>query len=85
MNDIIFWTFWCGLYTSTEDISNAWTHVPYIILIVILLCEKFAQRWCKTRFGCTLEKVNYFKTLDEKIRIINLDKNKKETDAGTSL
>ena len=55
---------------SPEDVSNYGTYAPYYALVIVLIFEKYAQRWQKNRLQCTFDKINWFKKLEEKINKI---------------
>lgn len=37
----------------------------------MLIMEKIAQRWSENRYGCSINKVREFKTLEEQVRLIH--------------
>ncbi len=45
MDNTIFWMFWSGVYVSPEDLSHYGTYAPYYALVIVLIMEKYAQRW----------------------------------------
>jgi hypothetical protein len=67
--------FWSGVYISPEDLSHYGTYAPYYALVVVLIMEKYAQRWQFNRLQCTFDKVSEFKTLEEQIEQIKQAKN----------
>lgn len=52
---------------SVEEIAH---HLPLCTILIVLILEKLAQKWQKNRFGCTLEKIIEYKTIDEQVLLI---------------
>lgn len=77
----IFWLFWSGVYVGPKESSSMANHAPLYLMLILLILEKSAQRWQYNRYGCSLEKITEFKTLEEKVRLI---KNEKEPRAITT-
>ena len=86
MDDVILWLFWSGLYISPERLVDVSSHGPYYLLIIVLILEKYAQRWMTNRLGCTLEQVKEFKKLDEQIHILHHElKNPKQVNVDLEI
>jgi hypothetical protein len=61
----IYWLFWIGAYVSPNASANNPTHIPIYIMILVLVLDRVSIKWTENRFGCTLEKIRYFKVLEE--------------------
>lgn len=45
VNNTIFWMFWSGVYVEGSDLNSYGTYAPYYALVIVLIMEKYAQRW----------------------------------------
>lgn len=75
INYQIFWYFWTGIYVSACDLFEFTKFLPMQYLFIILIFEKLAQRWLTNRFGCTFEKIQYFKNIEEKKQCVRDGRN----------
>jgi len=50
---------------SPNASANNPTHIPIYIMILVLVLDRVSIKWTENRFGCTLEKIRYFKVLEE--------------------
>lgn len=53
--------------TGVEQIAH---HLPLYTILIVLILEKLAQKWQKDRFGCTLDRIIEYKTIDEQVALI---------------
>lgn len=63
--------FWSGVYVEDKDLNSYGTYAPYYALVIVLIMEKYAQRWQFNRLQCTFEKITQFKTLEEQMEKIH--------------
>lgn len=67
---ITFYLFWVGVYHSPKAVSGHgyfYNLYGYLIILLLLVFEKNAQKWALDRFGCTPEKVKHFKEIEENL------------------
>lgn len=67
---LIFYLFWSGVYHSPWTVSGHgyfYNFYGYLIILVLLVFEKNAQQWALNRFGCTSEKAEWFRRIEEKL------------------
>jgi hypothetical protein len=69
-NTAIFWLFWSGVYVSPEQVSGYRDHIILYMMLILLIFEKSTQRWLTNRYGCSIQKVSEFKTLEEQMHLI---------------
>ena len=51
-------------------VENIAHHIPLYTILIVLILEKLAQKWQKNRFGCTIDEIIEYKTLDEKVNLV---------------
>ncbi len=62
--------FWSGVYHSPYEIDGHgyfYNFYGYVIILVLLIFEKYGQEWSLNRFGCNEEKIKHFKLMEEEL------------------
>lgn len=67
---LIFYLFWAGVYHSPTELSGHgyfYNLYGYLLILMLLIFEKSAQKWALNRFGCNSEKIAWFKEIEKNL------------------
>ena len=62
---MLFLFFWAGVFSDLDYETYSQSVYPFYILMVLLICERLAQLWLETRFGCSDAIIRKFKQIEK--------------------